>query len=93
MTTHHCVRPAAEHDKPWRCPECGLLWEALPPQPVAHVEPEPDKVRLNKNSVALIMIVAAVPLASFAQEPALIAALCVVGLVGVVWWFWLTFRK
>jgi hypothetical protein len=39
------------------------------------------------------MVVAAVPLASYAQEPALIAALCVAGLAGVVWWFWLTFRK
>ncbi|MEV4111413.1 hypothetical protein [Nonomuraea sp. NPDC049695] len=93
MSEHDCVRPPSETATTWSCPDCGMVWEALPQQPLTHVESQPAKTRLDKNAVALIMVVAAVPLASYAQEPALIAAICAVGLVGVVWWFWLTFRK
>ncbi|MFC5822808.1 hypothetical protein ACFPZ3_02960 [Nonomuraea insulae] len=55
-------------------------------------EPAPRR-RVDRSMVAGVMVVAAVPLASFARSPVLVAALCVVGLVGVVWWFWQTFRN
>lgn len=72
----------------WKCPDCGRVWEALPDK----VERTPRR-RVDRSVVAVVMVVAAVPLASFAQSAVLVAALCVVGLAGVAWWFWQTFRK
>jgi hypothetical protein len=35
LSSHQCVRPTSENDtEPWRCPDCGMLWEPLPAQPV-----------------------------------------------------------
>lgn len=37
---HHCVRPEpAGHTEPWRCPDCGMLWEPLPPEPIKQARP------------------------------------------------------
>ncbi|GAA2861462.1 nitrogen fixation-related uncharacterized protein [Nonomuraea rubra] len=35
MTGHQCVRPDTHNTDPWRCPDCGTLWEPLPAAAVA----------------------------------------------------------
>jgi hypothetical protein len=100
LTTHHCVRPTSETDKPWRCPDCGLLWEALPPRPAGEPAPEPvadpapweQERSLKMKDVAIIALVVAIALAYFTGS-FLIVPLGLVGIAGLAWLFWQTVRK
>jgi hypothetical protein len=99
VTDHPCTPPAAAEDgQPWRCPDCGQLWEPLPQQPADHVEPaEPvdyeSETKMSKSNWALVALVAAVPLATYSGSPVLIGVLCVIGLMGAAYWFWNFFRS
>ncbi|GAA1765288.1 hypothetical protein GCM10009734_86760 [Nonomuraea bangladeshensis] len=107
MNGHQCTRSDAAGEEPWRCPDCGMLWEALPQQPAEHAEPpapaqwEPDsppwaEQPLPKGGVAVaVALVSIVVLPLFLQDwqPALAAVLAVLGLIILAGWFWLIVRK
>lgn len=39
--SHDCARPDTAGDiEPWRCPECGMLWETLPPAQAPRSKPK-----------------------------------------------------
>jgi hypothetical protein len=43
LSTHQCARPDSASDtEPWRCLDCGMLWEPLPPEPATQSKPKRD---------------------------------------------------
>ncbi|GAA3623638.1 hypothetical protein GCM10022419_131600 [Nonomuraea rosea] len=108
MTGHQCVRPDADAADPWRCPNCGMVWESLSQQSVElHAEHQVDTQEqaetlpwaerpLNRGGVvAGVVMGGIVGLALLLQDqsPVLAAVLGALGLVILTWWFWLFVRK
>ncbi|GGS63129.1 hypothetical protein GCM10010176_001620 [Nonomuraea spiralis] len=95
MTTHRCARPDnADTAEPWRCSECGMLWESLSATPITlqpAAEPERKRTIYKPAIFAFTGLIAWVGLVETAAARALmvpgISLLSVVG-VAVVVAFW-----
>ncbi|MEU8399702.1 hypothetical protein AB0C28_31345 [Nonomuraea sp. NPDC048892] len=63
MDSHRCARPDSAGDaEPWRCPECGMVWEALSPTPVTAppaATPEPRKRTFGTPAILTFVAIGA----------------------------------
>ncbi|GAA1690674.1 hypothetical protein GCM10009733_103580 [Nonomuraea maheshkhaliensis] len=63
LDSHRCARPDSAGDaEPWRCPECGMVREALSPTPVTAppaAAPEPPKRASGTLSVVTFVAIGA----------------------------------
>lgn len=86
LSTHQCLRPE-DATQPWRCPDCGLLREPLPPAPA---EAAKRKISVSKNTVIVLGAVAAGAVcvaAPAVSEEAFTVAMCAVILVCLVYMY------
>lgn len=107
LSAHQCTRPDTDHADPWRCPDCGTLWEPLPKQPAEHVDHQTDTQEqtetppwaqqpLSRGSVVAGVVMGTIvglALLLQDQQPVLVAVLGSLALVIVACWFWLVVRK
>ncbi len=87
MTTHRCDRPDSATTEPWRCPECGLLWEALPTSPVRQL-----RQKLKVGKLRLLGVVAQCVLALavgwIIRSPRFMLLVCAVCVLILASWYW-----
>jgi len=91
LSTHQCLRPQGATE-PWRCPDCGLLWEPLPSAPV---EAPKRRISISHDTVIVVSCVAGGVLCVGALAVSLeaaIVAMAAVGLVALVYAFRLISR-
>lgn len=88
VTDHRCDRPnPGASAEPWRCHECGLLWEPLPTSPVTQF-----RQRLKGSRFRLLSLigqcVALLALGWVVQSPRFMLIMCVVCALDVAFWHW-----
>lgn len=80
------MRPDSTSHTPWQCPDCGALWEPLPPGAVAP-PPEPARPSMSRNALVVVLSIAAGVVcvgAAMISVDALTIAMCAVILVALI---------
>lgn len=86
MSDHRCERPAEAHanGQPWRCPECGLLWEAFPAPPAA--QPRRKIFTRDRVIIAGLGVVGGACVAAQAISETALAVMGVLVALGTLAW-------
>lgn len=103
--TNQCTCSGSAIGEPWRCPDCGTLWEPLPQQAAEHAGHQADMRQADtppwaeepmstKGVVIGVAMGCAVGLPMLLQYemPILAGVLAVVGIGVLAWWFWQVVR-